>query len=316
MNFAVGSGLLTWGTAPADYCIVTEETSLPPKKMRLRYAGVCRTCGADLRAGEPALYFKATKQVACPSHDIAPVVECPSGVGPPATCAPPTSVSDEPVDIGVAGASARREHERRVARREAAVRASHPTLGGFLLAITDEPQSTRAWSVGARGEELLAKRLNGLVEQGVLVLHDRRIRGTKANIDHIAVSSVGVFVIDAKRYQGRPTRKVEGGILRARTETLMVGRRDCTKLLAGVIKQVKLVEAALAQMPAVDGLPVRGMLCFVEADWPLFGGSFTTGGVYILWPAKAAEKLSAPGPLTPDQTQAVHRHLARVFPVA
>jgi hypothetical protein len=27
------------------------------------------------------------------------------------------------------------------------------------------------------------------------------------------------------------------------------------------------------------GVPVNGTLCFVEADWPLIGGSFSTRGV-------------------------------------
>jgi hypothetical protein len=38
------------------------------------------------------------------------------------------------------------------------------------------------------------------------VLHDRRIPGTQANIDHIAITSTGIYVIDAKRHVGkRPT---------------------------------------------------------------------------------------------------------------
>jgi hypothetical protein len=220
------------------------------------------------------------------------------------------------VDVGVAGASARREHDRRAAKRENRVRAAHPKIGGFLLAVTDAPQSTRAWSVGARGEELLGNRLDRLVEHGVLVLHDRRIRGTTANIDHIVISSGGVFVIDAKRYQGRPSLKIEGGILRARTETLMVGRRDCSKLVTGIVKQVELVTARIVELPDAGEIPVRGMLCFVEADWPMFGGSFSTRCIDVLWPAKASEKITAAGPLTPVQMDVLHRHLATAFPIA
>ncbi|MGI8666004.1 MAG: nuclease-related domain-containing protein [Jatrophihabitans sp.] len=282
------------------------------KRMRLRYAGTCRACGAAIAAGQQAIYLRATKQVAC--------LSCQEGERPAAdaTIAPsgPTTTAPEPVEVGVAGASARREHQRRVAKREASVRTRHPMLGGLLLAVTDEPQSTRAWDVGARGEEQLAKRLNDLVEQGVLVLHDRRIRGTKANIDHIVIGAAGVFVIDAKRYQGRPTLKIEGGILRARTETLMVGRRDCTKLLQGVTKQVDLVKAALATLPDTGEVSVRGMLCFVDADWPMFGGSFSTGGVGVLWPAKAAAKITAAGPISTERAHVLHRRLAQAFPIA
>lgn len=281
--------------------------------MRLRYAGTCRRCGATVAAGEQATYFRAEKQVECLScHGDAPkLVPTAPVVGRPE---PEPEPEPEPVDVGTAGASARREHQRRATRREQKVRAAHPRVGGLLLALTDDPQSTKAWDQGARGEELLAKRLDGLAAHGVLVLHDRRIRGTQANIDHLAISAAGVFVIDAKRYKGRPTLKVEGGLLRPRTETLLVGRRTCTNLLTGIGRQVGLVEKALSDFPL--GVAVSGMLCFVEADWPLFGGSFTTSGIDVLGPGKAAEKITRGGPVRPEQAAALHRHLASVFPVA
>ena len=37
----------------------------------------------------------------------------------------------------------------------------------------------------------------------VWTLHDRRVPGTRGNIDHIVVGPAGVFVIDAKNYQGK-----------------------------------------------------------------------------------------------------------------
>ncbi|NYE18052.1 nuclease-related domain-containing protein [Microbacterium immunditiarum] len=82
----------------------------------------------------------------------------------------------------MAGASARREHARRQSNREQRIREDHPKLGGLILALTDDPQSTRAWERGAIGEELLAKRLKDL-PPNVRILHDRRIPGARANID-------------------------------------------------------------------------------------------------------------------------------------
>lgn len=107
--------------------------------------------------------------------------------------------SNSGVFAGTAGASAQRQHDRPKTAREKRIREAHPRVGGILLALSDDPQSTKAWATGARGEEQLGRRLDGLAERGVRVLHDRRIPGTRANIDHIAVSSSGVFVIDAKR---------------------------------------------------------------------------------------------------------------------
>jgi hypothetical protein len=282
--------------------------------MRLRYAGTCRECNAALAAGTTATYDRTTKSVTCSACATStPTTEPAERAAAPA---PDVASPRAPeVDSGSAGSSARREYERRSAAREARIREAHPRLGGLILAVTDEPQSTTAWARGAKGEELLGQRLDGLAERGVRVLHDRRIPRTKANIDHIAVSASGVWVIDAKRYAGRPTLRVEGGILRPRTTCLMVGSRDCTKLVDSVHKQVDLVTAALAAAGHGE-VAVRGMLCFVQADWPLFGGDFTIDAVDVLWPKKAAELLTAAGTLDAHVAEAAHRALASAFPVA
>ncbi|GAA1970495.1 hypothetical protein GCM10009776_36930 [Microbacterium deminutum] len=192
--------------------------------MRLRYAGACRLCDEPLAAGSEAVYERDTKTVRC--------VECPTP-------------SAEPVG-DVAGGSARREYERRKQGREQRIRADHPKLGGLILALSEDPQSTRAWERGAVGEELLAERLADLPAT-VRILHDRRIPGSRANIDHIVVSSAGVWVVDAKRYRGkRPELRVEGGILRPRTESLRIGGRDGNKLVQGVQSQVSRVTAVLS----------------------------------------------------------------------
>ena len=296
------------------------EADLALKRMRLRYAGTCRSCGEALAAGTTAAYERETKTIvciACVTSADAPDPEPPSPVADiellVAEDRSPTEA--ERIVAGAAGASALREYERRKTKREERIRTAHPKIGGFLLAISDEPQSTTAWATGARGEELLGKRLDGLAGQGVRVLHDRRIPRTKANIDHIAVSAAGVFVIDAKRYKGRPQLRVEGGLFRPRVEKLVVGTRDQTKLVEGVHKQVDLVSAALEAAGFAD-MPVRGVLCFVEADWPLIGGSFVIDGVDVLWPKKLVDRLLVTGSLDAGVIDQAHRALAAKLVVA
>jgi hypothetical protein len=291
----------------------------PDKRMRLRFAGVCRVCGLQLPAGSWAMYERPTKSVrceVCPTLARAPTVE--QAVAVPDPSGREGIPSDDSVDVpleqaaaDVAGASARREFERRHAAREARIRAKHPRLGGLMLALSDDPQSTRAWGIGAEGEERLGRALDGLGGP-VRALHDRRIRGTRANIDHLVVCPGGVLVIDAKRYQGRPHLRVDGGILRERTEKLMVGSRDCSRLVDGVLKQVTLVRDALAD----ESIPVRGFLCFVAADWPLFGGSFTTREVSVLWPKKLTGLIGEAGNLGETIITATHERLAVAFPRA
>lgn len=237
------------------------------KQMRLRYTGVCRLCGASLPAGTEAIYESETKTVRC--------------LG----CATEATETLSP-ESGVAGSSARREYHRRKAKDEETLREKWGRLGGLAVALSYERPHTKSWDRGAIGEERLGARLNALAADDLTVLHDRRIPGSKANIDHIAITPGGIWVIDAKRYKGRPELKIEGGILRPRLEKLLVGRRDCTKLVDGVLKQVDVVR------DLVGDVPVIGVLCFLEADWPLIGGAFSTRGVHVLWPKRLAKALT------------------------
>lgn len=184
--------------------------------------------------------------------------------------------------------------------------------GRLILAVSDDPQSTKAWAVGAQGEQRLGRRLDSVTGPTVQALHDRRILRTRANIDHIVTCPSGVFVIDAKRYKGRPQLRVDGGIIRERTEKLLVGSRDCSKLVDGLLKQAKLVRTAIED----ESIPVRAFLCFVDAYWPLFGGSFTTRDVAVLWPKKLADIITAPGPGQKQAIATIHAGLAKAFPIA
>ncbi|MGX5714911.1 nuclease-related domain-containing protein [Arthrobacter sp. MAHUQ-56] len=246
--------------------------------MRLRYAGACRSCGVSLPAGTEAIYEGETKTVRC----LACSTEAAETLSPGRGAAHGESSLN---DSGMAGSSARREYERRRAKDEAKVRERWGRFGGLAVALSDERPQTKSWDRGAVGEERLGARLDALSADGLAVLHDRRIPRSKANIDHIVIASGGIWVIDAKRYKGRPDLKIEGGLLRPRVEKLMVGRRDCTNLVDGVLKQVDLVREFVGEVP------VTGALCFVEADWPLIGGAFSTRGVHVLWPKRLANLL-------------------------
>ena len=280
------------------------DGGIDEKNMRLRYAGVCRICQTQLPARTEAIYERRTKTVRCVDHDAGTQAES-------AAVGVLESAVVDVVESGTAGASARREFERRKAKREERIRAKHPRLGGLILALSDERQSTTAWDVGAAGEERLGKGLDRLAWDTVRLLHDRRIPKSRANIDHLAVTASGVYVIDAKKYRGRPHLKVEGGLFRPREERLLVGSRDCTKLVEGVLKQVDVVRELLD-----IEVPVHGVLCFVEADWPLIGGAFTTRGVRALWPRRLYPQLETEGPVAAETVAEVHRKLARALPAA
>mgnify|MGYP001353392828 CR=1 FL=1 len=268
---------------------MTLEIGPDAKQMKLRYAGTCRLCETPLPAGSQAFYERSLKTVRC--------IECAIEIRAP--------------DVGTAGASARREYERRKDNRERRIRESHPKLGGLILALSEDPESTRAWERGALGEELVAQRLEDLPNT-FRVLHDRRIPATRANIDHIVTGPSGVWVIDAKRYKNkRPALHVEGGILRPRVESLRIGGRDGTKLVNGTQLQVDRVIAAVDDAKVT----VTGVLCFLEADWPLIGGSFTVNGIDVTWPRALIKRMvDRPGEVL--DVDAVHTRLVSTFPPA
>ena len=202
---------------------------------------------------------------------------------------------------GVAGGSAEREYERRRTQDQEKIRQEWGPLSGIAVALSSERQSTTAWDRGATGERRVGAALDRIASESVRVLHDRRIPGSRANIDHLVVTTSTVWVIDAKRYKGAPSLHVEGGLFRARTEQLRVGGRDQTKLADGVIRQMDHVSRAV---PHVE---VRGVPCFVDAEWPLFGGDFTVNDIRVCWPKRLARDIteSSAGTLNVDQIAAV-----------
>jgi hypothetical protein len=222
------------------------------------------------------------------------------------------------LDPGVPGASARRRYERLHAGREQRARDKFGRLGGVYLALSNDPQSTAAWAQGSRGERLLGGYLEKIQdEEVVVVLHDRRIPGTRANIDHIAVTRSGVvWAIDAKNYRGKVQRIDKGGWFSTDLR-LYVGRRDCTKLVNGMANQVAAIRTALGDaMTREFKVKVRAALCFVDAEWALFAKPFDLGGVWIGWPRALGERIREPGELTPEHIAILARSVASALPSA
>jgi Nuclease-related domain. len=275
----------------------TEPVEQAPelRRLRLRYAGTCVLCATQLAKGAEAFYDPASKTVRC--------LACP---------VPGTGPTEQPIDLGVAGGSASREFERRTAKREARIKSRFGNrLGGVILALTDEPQSTRAWARGARGEEKLANALADL--PNIHALHDRRVPGTPGNIDHLLVAPAGVFVVDAKRYQGTIRIRDRGGLFRSDLR-LYVGRRDCSELAEGMGWQTAAVElvlrsAALEVMP-----PITPVLCFVEGEWPLFRPPNTFRGVHLESTRSIRELITGTHVLDEAAIERLTRILATAFP--
>jgi hypothetical protein len=195
------------------------------------------------------------------------------------------------LDLGTAGASARRQAERRKGR------------------------SGVSWDIGATGEEMLGARLATLCPE-VPVLHDRQMPDSSANIDHIAVAASGVFVIDAKRYKG----KIEVRKPWFKDDVLVIRGSKKTKLVEGLRGQVAAVRARLAIIE--QDVPVHGCFCFLTPDGQAGGTDIPTfrtlkvDGIPLFYPRKLAKRLRRPGPLGDEQVAVLTEALVELFPKA
>lgn len=217
---------------------------------------------------------------------------------------------------GEAGASAQREYEQRRHRRREHAHQTLGLLGTILAHVIEEPQSTKSWAQGARGEQRTGARLEKhLADHPVKLLHDRRIpKHGKANLDHLAIGPGGVTVIDSKTHRGEVRVERVGGLFSDRRSILRIGGRDQTKLIDGVERQVRLVAATLTRA-GIDGLDVRGALCFPDPDGlPL--RQLGMRGIVIDGPKPIAKVARRAGPLSAGQVDQIAHLLATLFPVA
>ena len=191
-----------------------------------------------------------------------------------------------------AGGSAQAEYERRAARHAEDVRRRRPRIlafgavfavggvvvlltvsplwGGVVLlfdlvlvtsALFATPNSITAWQTGAEGELRTGRLLEPLTAEGFRILHDRKIPGSRANIDHIVIGPPGIFVVETKSL---------GGSLQIRGNDVFVAGRRKTGMIDEVKREALAVESALADEIAAHGWTVSPVICVHRADLPMF----------------------------------------------
>ena len=83
-------------------------------------------------------------------------------------------------------------------------------LVGWRLRFRPSEQA-RTWQRGAQGERHTARLLRRLHRDGFVVFHDLAVPGnTSANVDHLVIGSIGVFVIDSKQWTGSVHQGADG----------------------------------------------------------------------------------------------------------
>lgn len=218
--------------------------------------------------------------------------------------------------MGRAGSSAQREYEKRRARRAEEVRrrlsitipltivggiaaglvAEHVYRGlGWLAGIVvllylglqfwGAKQHIESYGKGAEGERKTGRVLEHRNPAGYRVLHDRRIPGSRANIDHIAIGPGGVFVIETKNYTGR---------LEIRGDEIFVSGRNRTSVLEQTWREAVAVQGALSELLTEFELDVVPLLCIHGVEFPW--GKTAAQGVRLVGPRGLRKTLQSASP--------------------
>jgi hypothetical protein len=108
-----------------------------------------------------------------------------------------------------------------------------------------------AWETGAEREPLVARKLSDL-PAGFTVLHDLVLPGENVRLDHLVISSGGLYLVDAKKYSGR---------LMYSKKMLWHGRFP----IVDKLETLNWEADALSDLLGHDVVPV---MCFVDAVMP------------------------------------------------
>lgn len=280
------------------------------RTISLRWESSCALCGEILPARTKAVWDAETMSATC--------LTCGTGGGktvisvenslPPLPTEPPRPVP--PTHSGTPGASARRTYQRRHERYEQKV-SRFGILAPVVKVIDPEPQSTVAWATGAIGEERLGLALANGLGGAATILSDCAAPNSQKNIDFVVIARSGVWVIDAKRYNGLIQVRDVGGWFRT-DERLFIGGRDRTKAVDGLSWQVDVVRNALPQ----KSVTITPVICMVDAEFPLFRVKpIKLRGVWVVWGKKLAEMiLEGTAVLSEDQVADVSRTLMNALP--
>ncbi|WP_338933259.1 nuclease-related domain-containing protein [Streptomyces netropsis] len=142
-------------------------------------------------------------------------------------------------------------------------------------------EEVRRWRRGAEGERRTARILAPLTRRrnGWVVLHDRALPRTRANLDHVILRPDGgaAHYCDSKALHPGARVSVRGGIL-------YVGRRAYPAMLQTVMWEA-------AQAAQLLGVPVTPVIAVHGAKVP--GGRIACGGITIIPARKLRRELTA-----------------------
>ncbi len=173
-----------------------------------------------------------------------------------------------------------------------------------------QQRDDKRWRKGAAGEYIVDQVLHEELRNGEVILSDRKVPGSSANIDFVVVASSGIWVIDAKKWRGKLEYKAANRL--GTKMVLLVDGVDRTSTFDEIYNLVIPIRQCIPDW----SVPIEPALTFVQAEWAGRAAVklFTTkphkhGLVWFSAPRIIAAKIREPGPLS---TEAV-AHIAQIL---
>lgn len=167
-----------------------------------------------------------------------------------------------------------------------------------------DPERRSRWRRGAAGERTTAALLEPLALAGWVVLHDRRVPGMAANIDHLVASSNVLWVLDSKVWRGDIVRLGDGELWYADAPV-----RDRVLVVAHIADAVRV---ALARRPDLAQMDVAAA-CVIQGARALGRTPAAVDNVVLLTPPQLVAHVTQRCPATVD-TSELRGRLGSVFP--
>lgn len=133
---------------------------------------------------------------------------------------------------------------------------------------------------GKGAERRVGAFLERELDDAAIVLHDLRVPGSRASIDHVLVAPSGVWVVDS-RWHGELHPAPDS--LEGATSVDEVGRH------------VEVVADAVGGR--ATEVPIRAALCIPGENWGGDARAFWVDGVLVTFPPDLVERVRAAGPL-------------------
>jgi hypothetical protein len=170
--------------------------------------------------------------------------------------------------------------------------------GGLAVTTLRRRELVASWRQGAKGERQTAKLLAKLDREGWKILHDLAIPGSRANVDHLAIGSGGVWVIDSKLWSSRVHWDPRHGWMHG--QSAITSELNTTRWEASEVEQalVDTLEGAARHLDLPGGIDVHLAWC-VHGE-PLPGGKLVVDGETLVSPRRLLSLLRASrGPSLP-----------------